>query len=115
MKRIEEADTLTHADRELLSELKRVVSEFLPTATLLLYGSAARGAREPDSDYDVLVLLDGPISRQEEDRIRDAIYYLELAREVVVSFIFETREQWNQPVAAVSPYHRNVEREGILL
>jgi predicted nucleotidyltransferase len=32
----------------------------------LLYGSRARGDHQPDSDYDVLVVLEGPIDYWEE-------------------------------------------------
>ena len=33
---------------------------------VLLYGSRARGDHQPDSDYDVLVVLEGPIDRRSE-------------------------------------------------
>jgi predicted nucleotidyltransferase len=95
--------------------LKRVVSEHLSGATLLLYGSAARGARAPDSDYDVLLLTQAPLSCEEQDRIRGAVYELELAREVVISIMFDTHQEWSGPLAAVTPYHRSVEREGLVV
>jgi predicted nucleotidyltransferase len=33
---------------------------------VLLYGSRARGDHRPDSDYDILVVLEGPIERWPE-------------------------------------------------
>lgn len=115
MKRIAEADTITPADRELLSELKRAVLQLLPDATLLLYGSAAKGAREPESDYDILVLVKTSLSTQEEDRVRGAVYDVALAHDVVFSLIFDALEEWNRPLAGITPYRRNVERDGIVL
>src|SRR3990172_4118486 len=111
MKHIDQAATISDADRELLSELKRVISDLLPGSTMLLYGSAARGEREPESDYDVLVLVETQISSEEEDRVRGAVYDLELAHDAVVSLIFETWERWNRPVVVISPYHQEVERD----
>lgn len=101
------------ADKQLLAELKKIVLSRLPDAEILLYGSAARGDREPDSDYDVLVLLKTPLSAEEQDAIGYAIYELELARGVVVSEVFLPREEWSRGLIAVSPFRRNVEREAV--
>jgi predicted nucleotidyltransferase len=115
MRRLDEADNIPEGDRQLLAEVKRIVTGMLPDAQVLLYGSAARGERGPESDYDVLVLSDRELSDTEERRIRDAVYDIELAREVVVSLAMYTRDDWNLPLRKATPYHKNVEREGILL
>jgi predicted nucleotidyltransferase len=114
-KQAREAPTLGVGARKILAEVKREVLRMAPGAELLLYGSAARGAQGPESDYDVLVLLRAPLSAREEDRIRDAIYDLELARGVVISVSFVTKERWNEPLVAATPFHRSVEREAIVL
>ena len=115
MNPIEQADSIPPTDRKLMLELKHLVQELAPGAQVFLYGSAARGAREPDSDYDVLVLLERALSRKEVDEIRDAICDLELAREVVISPVFMSREEWNSPATAATPYYRAVSREAIEL
>jgi len=53
-----------HMERErLLREVKaRLAAAFGERLKgVILYGSEARGAAEPDSDIDFLVLLDGPV------------------------------------------------------
>jgi len=42
----------------ILQLIKKSVSETSPGATLILYGSYARGDYRPDSDIDLLVLID---------------------------------------------------------
>ena len=115
MKDLNQANTLTDIDKSLLEQLKHAVLLQVPDAALFLYGSTARGTRLPESDYDVLVLLSTPVSTQEEDLIRDAVYDLELEHNVVVSLVFITIDQWNLPIMTANPFRRNVERDAIQL
>lgn len=115
MKRLEESVTIRPVDKQLLLDLKQRALALVPDAAILLYGSVATGVAGPESDYDILVLLNAPLSREEEDRIRDVIYDLQVERGVVMSVIFYTREEWDSPISSVSPYRRNIEREGVLL
>jgi uncharacterized protein len=43
---------------EIVYDIKRTVKELSPGAELILYGSEARGESGPDSDIDVLILVD---------------------------------------------------------
>ena len=115
MKDLQQANTLTDIDKSLLEELKRTILQHVPDAALFLYGSTARGTRLPDSDYDVLILLNAPISTQEEEVIQDAVYELELSRSVIISLTFLTHEQWNMPLMTANPFRWNVEKDAIQL
>lgn len=110
---IEQAKTLSEADKALLVELKSVVQRVVPDAELFLYGSTARGERGPESDYDIMILLNEPLTSAEEDAIENAVYDLELAHGTVISLFFVTREKWNLPFTAATPFYRNVQREAI--
>lgn len=79
---------------------------------IVLYGSEARGEAQPDSDIDLLVLLEGPVKRWEDSgTCIDALYPLVLELE---------RPIHAKPVDAASyqaqdlPLYRNVKREGIV-
>ena len=53
---------------------------------IVLYGSEARGEAQPDSDVDILVLLDGPLDYGEDLRANiSALYDLVLALERPIS------------------------------
>ncbi len=66
-----------------------------------LYGSTARGERQPDSDYDLLVLTKRKLSHQEERMLHDAVYDVELRNDAVLSLVIYAREEWDHPRLAL--------------
>jgi predicted nucleotidyltransferase len=78
---------------------------------LILYGSRARGDARPDSDIDVVVVLDGPINRgRESDRISYLRAKINLDTELLVSCLLMTPERLTQ---IDSPLMLNLSREGV--
>ena len=74
--------------QELLTEIKRrlVAAHGRRLRGVVLYGSEARGEARPDSDLDLLVLLDGPIDYGKDLRTNiDALYDLVLSLERPIS------------------------------
>jgi len=115
MRTLAEVDILTPDEIRLLIDLKQRILEIAPGAAIALYGSAARGERTPESDYDVLVIVATPLSRQERREIYHAIGELEIGLDVVISLAIITREQWASPVMRGAPYHAAVVRDGIAI
>jgi len=113
MKTLDQVDTITAEDRALLSKVKEVIHEFLPTATVLLYGSVARGTQEAESDYDILVLSDESLTTKQEDRIRSAVFHVEIETGAVLSTQFFAKGQWDRHRAM--PFRIEVDQDGILL
>jgi uncharacterized protein len=115
MKHLEEVGGIPAGDKEILREARRAIRTVLPGATVYLYGSGARGAREPDSDLDLLILTETGSSRDDERAVADAIYELELARGVVISTIHYDRTEWDAPLTRATPFRTRVETEAVLL
>jgi predicted nucleotidyltransferase len=103
------------ADAALLARCRAAVQAVAPGASVILYGSRARGSATPESDYDLLVLVEGPLTRQLEDLIGDKLYALELESDSVFSLLVYEKKIWDSPLYKAMPLHRNVDREGILL
>ena len=78
-----------------------------------LYGSEARGDARPDSDIDLLILVDQPtVTGKDEDTIFAPLYQLELQSGVIINPLIIPKSQWG---ANVSPFYINVENEGVPL
>jgi predicted nucleotidyltransferase len=115
MKNLATSKDISGRDRDILIKLKEIVHVIIPTATVLLYGSVARGTQDEDSDYDVLILTDAPLSTKEEDSVTDAVYDLELDRGIVISTLFYTKDFWAAPIAQVLPFHQRVREDGVVI
>ena len=99
----------------LPKQIKQTILEGEPGARVILYGSRARGDYRADSDWDVLILVDGPVEDARVDNIRHRLYEVEWQSGQVICSIVRNRDQWSSPAIRSTPFHRNVEREGIVL
>lgn len=113
MRTLDEAGVISDQDRLLLHEVKHIVRRLLPTADVLLYGSVARGTQDAESDYDILVLTDSPISKEDRCEIERMLLDLELLRDVILSTIYHSRSEWASH--STWPFHTEVEKHGIAL
>ena len=100
---------------EILQQIKSSVHATDPGATVILYGSYARGDNREDSDIDILVLLDQEkITFDDQKRIAYPIYHIELEIDIHISPMIFSRKLWNTK-HKITPFHKNVTSEGILL
>ncbi len=80
-----------------------------------MFGSEARGDARPDSDIDLLVLLDGDsLTLEREEAITVPLYDLEIKTGVAISPIVMLKKAWeSRPFK--TPFYINIRNEGIVL
>ena len=97
----------------VLAELRRQFEVLYGSrlVQMVLYGSQARDEATPDSDIDVLVVLQGSVQPSEEIRRTGGIVAdLSLQYGIVIACVFMDEERFRH---GQEPLLRNVRREGI--
>jgi predicted nucleotidyltransferase len=89
--------------RELRNRLGKALRE------IILFGSQARGDGYPDSDFDMLVIVKGPI-KTIKPVIREAEWVCMERHNALVSSIIHTPESWL--LAQESPLGWSIRRDG---
>ena len=104
-----------NSDKEILERIKNTVLEVEPSATVILYGSRARGDNKPDSDWDILILVNKKaISNQYEDSLLNPIYDIELDTNNIISPVIVDKDIW-ETKHKISPFYQSIKKEGRLL
>jgi len=100
---------------DILLVIKRLVQEKDSSAKIYLYGSRAKGTAKKDSDWDLLILLNrDEITPEIEDEITSPLYDLEFDTGEIISPMIYSQNEWNTKYN-ITPFYRNVMREGHLL
>ena len=99
----------------ILDRIKSIVLDKDPLAKVYLYGSRARGTMKPDSDWDLLILLNkDKITDDIERSVTYPLYDLEFEIGEVISPMVYSEKEWNSK-HSITPFYSNVMREGKLL
>ncbi len=103
------------SEANLLAQVKEAVRRAAPNADVILFGSRARGNARPDSDYDLLVLTDQPVSLALEEKIREQVYPIEFDTGAVLTLLAYSKADWASPRCQAMPLHAHVQRDGVRL
>lgn len=106
-------NTLDAQIKKLLLQCRDKLNSAYPGAEIVLYGSQARKDARPDSDVDLLVLLDEPVPAEKKKHIHDLLYDIALAEDAVISVIIKAADKWNLPISQATPLYQIIQKEGI--
>lgn len=103
------------SDSNIIQRIKSSVHVTAPGATVILYGSYARGDNRADSDIDILVLIDkDQITTEDKKKIKYPLYHIGYDTTVIISPLIFPRKVWENKYS-ITPFYENVLKEGIVL
>ena len=97
---------------ELLRKVTERIVDALTPEQVILFGSYAYGKPTPDSDVDLLVVMDTP---ERSSRRRQAVSRLFRERPFPMDIVVRTPTEMKQALARVDPFIRDILRNGKVL
>ena len=104
---------MNKTEKIVLDRFKALLSERIGLHRLILFGSRARGDADPDSDLDVLVVLDSQPTDSGRDLISDCAWEAGFDYGLIVVPIVFTRREWEEGPERYSLLSQAVQAEGI--
>jgi uncharacterized protein len=97
---------------EGLLKLKEALTRDFRLVELRLFGSKARGDSDPESDIDVLIVLE-ELNREISKQVSALCCDLSVDHHVVIAPILYSLSEFTTARTRITPFYRNVEREGV--
>ncbi len=102
-------------NEDILLKIKRTVHIQSPDATVILYGSRARGEDVAGSDIDILILLEKEkVTRKDEVKVKYPLYDIEFDTGRIISPLVLSKKDWESR-HKITPFYENVMKDGIIL
>lgn len=115
MRQLSKCRNISRKEKNLLLRCRESIHKISPKVKVILYGSRARGDAVPESDYDLLVLVEHPITLKEEDIFRQQLFPIEIETGCVLTLNVYHLSDWDSVLYKVMPFRQNVEREGLII
>ncbi len=99
-------------EKAALNELKKLLQERCGVASMVVYGSKARGDDSPDSDIDVMIVLED-YTPQIEAAVDEAVYEVNLTHDCLISLVIFGRGELEEGPLSESPLYKRALAEGV--
>ena len=77
-----------------------------------LYGSKCRGTDQPESDLDVMIILED-LSPEIESDIDDLIFEINLKYDCLITSLYFSRRELEYGALSESPIYKKIKQEGV--
>ncbi len=102
-------------EKTILDKMKDLLISQVSLYRMILFGSRARGDAQPDSDMDVLVVVDGQCTPEIRYLVSECAWEAGFEHGIVISTVVYSREEWENGPERHSLLALAVNQEGIPL
>ena len=109
-------DNLNINDQEkvAIKEASKILREKFHAKEVILFGSKARGDDDMESDIDILVLIDEPVTWDQRKAINNALYEIQLKYDVIISTLITMVSKWTEGTFSVLPIYDEISAQGVI-
>lgn len=104
---------MTQVEMAVLESFKALVSRRAQVNKMILFGSRARGDADPQSDMDVVVVLESTVDGEAKDYVSDCAWEAGFDHGIVVVPLVFGRDEWEHGPERQSLLVLAVESEGV--
>ena len=99
-------------NQKIFKEIQTLKRRLLPNEKVILFGSQARGDARPDSDWDLLVLLNkkGKVTSDEDTTYGYPFDKIGWKFGIAINTLLYSTEDWEK--RKITPFYKNIEDEG---
>jgi len=102
-------------ESKIIERFKQLLSEKVHVWEIILFGSRARGDADPDSDMDILVVLNGKADKPSREAVSDCAWEAGFDYGVVIVPVVYSRDEWENGPERSSLLSIAINREGIAI
>ena len=100
---------------DILLKIKKSINSTVPDARIILYGSFARREEKPESDIDILILLEKEkVTWLDEKKVKYPLYDIEFDTGKIISPLVLSKKDW-EVKHSITPFYEMVNKEGLIL
>lgn len=104
---------LSSAEKQALQKIKTAIQGLFEIERIVLFGSAARGEADEESDVDLLLVTKRRLNRRERHRITDAVCEVNLEYGTNFSTLVVDSYTWQHGFMTYLNIHKEIQREGV--
>lgn len=106
-------DAMKTRDFEIALKFKNLLRDKVKLHQAILFGSRARGDADPESDMDILVILDEEQTSSVRDIVSDCAWQVGFDSGLVVAPVVFSREEWENGPERSSLLAMAMREEGV--
>ena len=99
-------------EKKALNKLQENLQNNYSLVDFKLYGSKSKGTDQPESDLDVMIILED-LSPEIESKIDDIIYEINLKYECLITSLYFSRSEIEYGALSESPIYKKIKQEGV--